>query len=62
MIYGMLLAGISAGDIEQALAIGAGELAARRTAMLAKLEALPGEQLATHAGGGRLDLERWAVR
>lgn len=62
MIYGMLLAGIPAAEIEKTLAITAGELADRRTAMLGALEALPGELPARSRGASTLDFDRRAAR
>jgi DNA-binding NarL/FixJ family response regulator len=55
-IFGMLLAGISRPEIERALHISQVELEACETAMLNKLEALPGEKVGP--GGGRIDLDR----
>lgn len=43
-IFGMLLAGISRAEIEQTLRMSAAELEAHETAMLSKLERLPGER------------------
>jgi DNA-binding NarL/FixJ family response regulator len=51
LIFGMALAGVPDAEIGRALGLADGELAMRRTAMLAKLEALPGET--TGAGLGR---------
>jgi DNA-binding NarL/FixJ family response regulator len=48
-IFGMLLAGVLRIDIEQILALSAGEYEARKAAMLKKLEPLPGEGV--DAGG-----------
>jgi DNA-binding NarL/FixJ family response regulator len=62
MIYGMLLAGIPTAQIEQTLVITPDELAARRSAILASLEALPGELAAAREGETQLDLDRWAAR
>jgi DNA-binding NarL/FixJ family response regulator len=45
-IFGMLLAGISRAEIDRTLRISADERASHETAMLSKLERLPGE----HAG------------
>lgn len=56
MIFGMVLAGVPDAEIGRALGLSDGELAMRRTAMLAKLEALPGETAG--AGRGDLDLDR----
>lgn len=58
MILGMLLAGIPSEEIAETLCIGAGELAYRRTKMLAKLEPLPGERAALGIGHAPLDFDR----
>jgi DNA-binding NarL/FixJ family response regulator len=55
-IFGMLLAGIPRLEIERALGISPVELESCETAMLNKLEALPGERV--DPGGGRIDLDR----
>jgi len=57
MLYGMLLAGLPSADIEETLSISADELAARRTAMLTRLEALPGQISPRGGGGSRLDFD-----
>lgn len=51
VIFGMLLAGIPAEEIERTLRIAPRELELRRTAMLRTLEALPGELRSSGAGG-----------
>jgi DNA-binding NarL/FixJ family response regulator len=51
-IFGMLLANVLRIDIEQILALSAGEFEARIAAMLKKLEPLPGERV--DPGGARL--------
>ena len=51
-IFGMLLAGISRPEIARMLNISPIELESRETAMLNKLEALPGER--ADPGGGRI--------
>jgi DNA-binding NarL/FixJ family response regulator len=58
MIFGMVLAGVPDTDIGRALDLADGELATRRTAMLAKLEALPGEAMGTDLGYANVDLDR----
>ncbi len=55
-IFGMLLAGISRLDIARTLDISLVELEPCETAMLNKLEALPGETV--DPAGGRVDLDR----
>jgi DNA-binding NarL/FixJ family response regulator len=54
-IFGMLLAGISRVEIEQTIRMSTDELESRETAMLGKLERLPGEQAGV---GGRIDPDR----
>jgi DNA-binding NarL/FixJ family response regulator len=56
-LFGMLLAGIPRGDIGQALAMSAHELAFREGAILRKLESLPGEATDPRRGPDR-DPER----
>jgi DNA-binding NarL/FixJ family response regulator len=55
-IFGMLLAGISRLEIARTLGISPVELEPCETAMLNKLEALPGETV--DRDGGRVDLDR----
>jgi DNA-binding NarL/FixJ family response regulator len=62
MIYGMLLAGIPAAEIEQTLALSPNELATRRTVMLNALEALPGQQPARTGGESASGPGRWPGR
>ncbi len=56
-IFGMLLAGLSRDDVRQTLHISEAELASRETAMLSKLEALPGEIGDRSRDASRIDRE-----
>jgi two-component system response regulator DevR len=58
LLFGMLLAGIPGAQIGRTLGISARELASREDAMLAKLEALPGEAPAIGGGHDSVDHDR----
>ena len=61
-ILGMLLAGVAAERIAETLAITLSELSDRRTAMLARLEPLPGERAPRTRDQSPSDLERLVPR
>lgn len=60
MMFGMLLAGIPRAEICRTLGVSEHELATRESAMLSKVEALPGD--ARSPRGGPLDLDRLIPR